>query len=136
MNSINKRYYIYFGAAVLILALVFGAGVSNWFGAGELWAAQDAQDAPTQLVNATPAEMAEIAALAPSQEVLSGLYAETAPSVVNIQVTLSPSAAMIPGMPEGFPFPIRSAVKKASRAYPNARRGRAAASSSTWTATS
>ena len=50
INSNNKRYYIYFGVAILMLALVFGAGVSNWMGSGSLWAAQDAQEAPTQLV--------------------------------------------------------------------------------------
>lgn len=104
MDSTKKRYTVYFGAAILILALVFGAGATQWMSSNTLWAAQDTQNAPTQLVTNPPAAMAEIAALTPSQGLLSGLYADTAPSVVSIQVTLSPSAAMIPGLPEGFPF--------------------------------
>ena len=104
MQKHNRKYYIYFGSAVLVIALVFGAGVTAWMGSGALWAAQDAQDTPGQLVNTVSAGQAEIAALAPTQDLLSRLYDETAPSVVSVQVTLSPSAAAIPGLPDGFPF--------------------------------
>lgn len=104
MDSNKNRYYIYFGAAILILALVFGAGVTAWMSSNSLWAAQDAQDVTAQLVSQEPAEMAEIAALAPTQELLSRLYQDASPSVVSIQVTLAPSELTIPGLPEGLPF--------------------------------
>src|SRR5690606_38813447 len=47
----------------------------------------------------------EIAGIAPSQEVLSSLYEQIAPSVVNIQVTVEASTAGLPESPiPGFPF--------------------------------
>jgi len=107
MQHSSKKFYIYFGAAILVLALVLGAGATAWNSSNTLWAAQETQEAPAQLVESLTANQAEIAALSPSQDVLADLYAETVPSVVSIQVTLSPSAAMpgMPdGMPEGFPF--------------------------------
>jgi S1-C subfamily serine protease len=104
VQSTNKRYYIYFGAAILILALVFGAATTMWDGFGILWAAQKTQDAPTQLVTNPPAALSEIASLSPSQELLSQLYEDVSPSVVSIQVTLSPTESSLQGLPEGFPF--------------------------------
>lgn len=104
MQFSKKRYYIYFGSAILILALVFGAGATAWIGSGALWAAQDSQESAPQLLTSVPAERTEIAALAPSQELLSRLYQATSPSVVSIQVTVAASELSIPGMPEGLPF--------------------------------
>ena len=50
MHKNNRRYMVYFGAAILVFALVFGAGATMWLGDGETWAAQTAQETNTQLV--------------------------------------------------------------------------------------
>ncbi len=104
MQQNSKRFYIYFGAAILVLALIFGAGATAWLSSDTLLAAQNAQDTTTQIADTLSASQMDLAAQSPSQEVLHSLYAETSPSVVNIQVTITSTATTLPGLPEGLPF--------------------------------
>ncbi len=94
-----RRKHIIFAAAILVLALFFGAGVSRWLDNGVSFAA-----APAQTVSTSSAAVrAELAAVLPSQQVLSDLYNQISPSVVNIQVT-SKSTVSMPEIMPGFPF--------------------------------
>jgi 2-alkenal reductase len=78
----SNRKNIAFGTAILVSALAFGAGASQWFEPGVSWAA----DALTQAtINTTAA--ATLAEIEPSQALLADLYDQIAPSVVNIHVT-------------------------------------------------
>ncbi len=89
-----------FGAAVLTLALSFGAAASYLLPTTATFAAQEAQTA-TGLVTA------EVLDIVPSQATLVSLYDLAAPSVVNIRVTAERSAEdmpAIPGLPFGDPF--------------------------------
>src|SRR5215204_1934055 len=99
----KNRKNIAFGAAILVTALAFGAGASQWIEPGTSFAADRQQQA---VVNAEAA--AAIAQLQPSQTLLADLYDQVAPSVVNIQVTATRSQAdsaipEIPGLPFGLP---------------------------------
>lgn len=92
-----------FGTAILVTALAFGAGASQWIQPGTTFAA-DAQ----QQVFVNEEAAATIAQLQPSQTLLADLYDQVAPSVVNIQVTATRSQAesafpAIPGLPFGLP---------------------------------
>jgi len=94
-----NRKHIIFAATILVLALFFGAGVSRWLDNGASFAA-----APAQTVSTSSAAVrAELAAVLPSQQVLSDLYDRIAPSVVNIQVTSKPTTIDVPGFPFGQP---------------------------------
>lgn len=94
------RKNIVFGVAVLLLAIFFGAGFAQWTQPSISWAQQQQLTADLQVTEA----QAEIAGIVPTQEVLSNLYDRVAPSVVNIQVTSTPSAANMPDLP--FPFEL------------------------------
>jgi 2-alkenal reductase len=90
-----------FAVVVLVIALFFGAGVSRWIDRGVSFAATPAQTVSTS----SEAVRAELAAVLPSQQVLSELYDKISPSVVNIQVTskMDLGAGGIPGFPFGTP---------------------------------
>ena len=96
-----RRKHIIFAAAILVLALFFGAGVSRWLGNGVSFAAAPTQEQPVAASSATV--NAELAAVLPSQQVLSDLYNQVSPSVVNIQVTSQPTTSSQDIMPM-FPF--------------------------------
>jgi 2-alkenal reductase len=86
-----------FGAAVLTLALVFGAATSYWLPDSATYAAPEVQ---TTQANNIPLEVLDII---PSQATLVELYNQAAPSVVNIRVTAEREAQQAPAIP-GFPF--------------------------------
>jgi 2-alkenal reductase len=93
---------IAFGTAILVTALAFGAGASQWIQPGTSFAADRQQQA---VINQEAA--ANVAQLQPSQTLLADLYDQVAPSVVNIQVTGTRSQAesMLPEIP-GLPFEL------------------------------
>jgi 2-alkenal reductase len=101
----KKRKHIYFAASILVLALLFGAGVTYWIEPNLSTAlAQNAQPI-NAIASPVTAEQEDLASILPTQEILSQLYDKVVPSVVNIQVTLSADAAVQPGLPFGdLPF--------------------------------
>jgi 2-alkenal reductase len=103
----KNRKILIAAVAVLLLALLFGAGLARWGDTGSSWAVT-AQPQRPQLVSNEPApvsqEQAALAAIMPTQEVLAALYDQVAPSVVNIQVTVKPEVTASPGSPSPFPF--------------------------------
>lgn len=99
------RKNVIFGVAVLLLALFFGAGLAQWSKPSVSWAANNRP----QLVTNAPASAAQeaIVGIMPTQEVLSKLYDQIAPSVVNIQVTVNEPVSVSPQLPiPGFPFEL------------------------------
>lgn len=98
----QNRKNIAYGSAVLVLALAFGVGANQWLEPATSWAAEARQI----FVNDEAA--AELAQIEPSQALLADLYDQVAPSVVNIQVTVTgrQSDLQIPGLPglPGLPF--------------------------------
>ncbi len=105
----KNRKHIIFGAAVLVLALLFGAIGSRYFGPYISWAAQNNPTVTTTQTSLVTTDQQNVAAVMPTQDVLSKLYDQVAPSVVNIQVTIPAQAqaspnSQIPGFPFGFPF--------------------------------
>jgi 2-alkenal reductase len=105
----KNRKNVVFGTAILVSALAFGAGASQWIQPAVSWAA----DAHNSTVINTAAA-AQVAQVQPTQAALADLYDQVAPSVVNIHVTATRSAAeggdqgQIPGLPQipGFPFSL------------------------------
>ena len=94
----KNRKNIVFGTAILVLALAFGVGANQWIEPGTSWAA-DAQQ--QTFINESAA--ADVAEITPTQELLADLYDQSAPSVVNIQVTAmrGDSESAMPFGPQG-----------------------------------
>jgi len=84
----KNRKNIAYGTAVLVLALGFGAGASHWVQSGTSFAADLKQ--PIFIDQQAAADVAEIQ---PTQQLLADLYDQVAPSVVNIHVKATRSAA-------------------------------------------
>lgn len=101
----QRRNFMLGSVATLTVAagLVLGGARIDW---------PQAQAAgPQQIVTTMPvtAEQKSVAAIMPEQEVLSALYDQASPSVVNIQVTISSAlqqAAPSQESPFSFPFPF------------------------------
>lgn len=101
----SKRKNIYFGAAILVLALLFGLAAATWNGAFDIMAAPAAQESIADTADfQLTSDQAEIAAVQPTQEMLARLYNDIVPSVVNIQVTMDATQADPGQMPFPFPF--------------------------------
>jgi 2-alkenal reductase len=81
----------------LLLALVFGAGASQWVEPGTSWAADLRQQ-----ISVDTEAAAAIAEVEATQTLLADLYDQVAPSVVNIQVTATRANAQA-GSPFGLP---------------------------------
>lgn len=103
MRSRNKWFLI---LSVFVLALLIGVGVTEWRDGRSVtsFALEQAQSNQPQPVSEVQAQVAQIM---PSQEVLSALYDEASPSVVNIRVAqiaqASPGFPGLPGLPFGLP---------------------------------
>jgi serine protease Do len=103
----KNRKNVVFGTAILVSALAFGAGASQWIQPAVSWAADARQHS---FINTAAA--AEVAQVEPSQALLADLYDQVAPSVVNIHVTATRDAGagqdqggepIIPGLPFSLP---------------------------------
>jgi len=103
----KNRKNVAFGTAILVSALAFGAGASQWIQPAVSWAADARQHT---FINTAAAS--EVAQVEPSQALLADLYDQIAPSVVNIHVVATRSAAdgqdqggqpIIPGLPFSLP---------------------------------
>lgn len=92
-----------------VAALTVAAGLT--LGAQVSWPRAFAAEAQPPVVTTAPVTVAQqqVAAITPEQEVLSTLYDQASPSVVNIQVTmqaLGPQETPSQGFPFPFPFPF------------------------------
>src|SRR5690606_42145430 len=88
-KSMNTRKLIVLSVTVLLLAVLAGVAFNTWREPVVSWAlpqqqAQQGQQTASNVPAAASQE--EIAGILPTQEVLSGLYEQIAPSVVIIQV--------------------------------------------------
>ena len=99
----NKKNIV-FAVAVLVIALFFGASLSRSIDPSILWAGPQLQESNTAATETQTEAQTDVEGVLPTQEVLSNLYDQVAPSVVNIQVVAQP-IGMSPqqGEPE-FPF--------------------------------
>ncbi len=95
---------IYLTAAILIVALVIAFGAGQWVQPGSAVTAAPALQ--QTVARAVAAPQSQAASLLPDQETLARLYETTAPSVVNIRVTVTESSVQsgVPEFPFGFPF--------------------------------
>ncbi|MCB0081581.1 MAG: trypsin-like peptidase domain-containing protein, partial [Caldilineaceae bacterium] len=101
----HKRLYTIIGGTALVATLATGYGVEHW---SSVQAAQVTNNPPalTQTAAVTDAQRS-VAAFSPDQETLSQLYDAAAPSVVNIQVTVTQQATSQSQNPFGnLPFPF------------------------------
>lgn len=100
----KRRNFMLAGVASLALAtgLVLGGVQLVWPQAQ----AADVRPAPVVVAPVTD-EQKSVAAVVPEQELLSALYDQASPSVVNIQVTLDPATQQLgPAQESPFPFPF------------------------------
>lgn len=101
----KRRNFMLGGIASLTLAsgLVLGGAQIVWPQAH----AADVQLAPVKVAPVT-SNQKRVAAMMPEQELLSALYDQASPSVVNIQVTMTASAQQQqrPSQESPFPFPF------------------------------
>lgn len=101
----SRKNKILLLASVLVIALLVGAGITEWGASSNAsFALEQPQTSQPQPVSEIQAELAQVM---PTQAVLSSLYDAVAPSVVNIQVTQAAEASAqgIPSIP-GFPFSL------------------------------
>lgn len=99
----KRRNFMVGGIASLTLATALALG-----GAQIVWPqaqAADVQPAPVVVAPVTD-DQKSVATIMPEQELLSALYDQASPSVVNIQVTMAASQQLGPSQESPFPFPF------------------------------
>ena len=107
----RSRRVIYRGVTALAVVLLLTIGITIWKGPAISFAADSgpATTQPVASVDVKPAPMTaaqqQVGGVMPTQQVLSQLYDQVSPSVVNIQVTMDAQASGGSQLPlPGFPF--------------------------------